>query len=353
MQLLLIVSAAVFSVISLCGCVPHTVPEPQKPAFTPVMRVSDRLAARRKAAFKNIVKDIGVRGIAVYPGSWKHVPEKEVIDKIAAYGFNRIYFIITGETELDNNLAKLFKYASQANIKGYIVLRQRDYFKPWQGNGFVRLFKPSFPDLAELAEDIADFSEDLEDDEWGKVSGFSILLEPHRFNSVAHRRGGVDSCFVWSDKTFGANLDNDMLMKKSMSEAADAAKKSVPFTPAITDFYHEWATEGKLSTGTIDSVAALATTPAPEVLLIATGNKPTEVVKGTKNEFAQSRCSIIPVLLVADHLSVETGRFRRRNFTDFLRGVKYGTNKMAENPKLSGFVTGPLRALEYMCYEEE
>ncbi|MBO5991379.1 MAG: hypothetical protein J6R00_07005 [Lentisphaeria bacterium] len=346
-------AAVLFSGVFLCGCFSHTAPEPQKPAFTPVMRVSDRMVARRKAAFKNIVKNIGVRGIAVYPGSWKHVPAQEVISKISAYGFNRIYFVITSECEIDGKLYELFAQAEKAKIGAHILLRQRDYFSPWQGNAFVRMFKTSYPQLVEVSKEIADLNEELVDDKTGRVAGFSILLEPHRFTTVAHRRGGVDGCFIWSEKTFGAGLDNDMLMKKSMADARAAAKSAVPFTPAIADFYHDWAVGGKLSTGTVDSIAALSTTGTPEVLLLSSGNKPTEVPKGLSAEFAQGKCRIIPVMLVADHLSVDKDRFRRRNYTDFLRGVKYGTEKMAENPNLAGFVTGPLRALEYMCYEEE
>ena len=158
-------AAVLFSGVFLCGCFSHTAPEPQKPAFTPVMRVSDRMVARRKAAFKNIVKNIGVRGIAVYPGSWKHVPAQEVISKISAYGFNRIYFVITSECEIDGKLYELFAQAEKAKIGAHILLRQRDYFSPWQGNAFVRMFKTSYPQLVEVSKEIADLNEELVDDQ--------------------------------------------------------------------------------------------------------------------------------------------------------------------------------------------
>ena len=344
-------AGAILVCCGFSGCI-STPAAPQRPFSLPVLQANAKVIQSRKQQFISISAKNKIRGVAVYPLSWKDVPAAEVIRRAASYKFNRIYFVISSEQELDDRLEELCVCASKENIASYIVLRQRDYFKPFRGNAFVRMFKQEYPDLQEVSRRIADFADSLDDE--GKIAGFSIILEPHRFNQVEQRRGGVDSCFVWDEKSFGIGFDNDMLMKKTFADVAAVQKESdLPFVPVISDFYHEWRKENKISCGSIGEVAKLSSSKK-DVLLLSTGNKPTAVVNGVKNEFADAgNCRITLLLLVADHLSVDSEAFRRRNFTDFLRGVKYSTDKIAGKKSYNGLVTGPLRAMEYMCHEKE
>ena len=341
----LLFTAALFMTAVISGCISTPV-SPQRPAAEPVDRVDDATVVRRKADFSRAVKSSKVRGVMVYPLSWQKFPADEVAKRAASYNFNRIYFIISSEEELNGRLEDLMKSSIKFGITPYIVLRQRDYFNRYRGNAFVRLFLKKYPDLTTVSQEAAEYVEDC------KAGGFVILIEPHRFTPVEQRRGGIDSCFAWSDINFGIGLDNDMLMKKSFADAAKAAKYGVSFVPAIADFYHELAVDGKLSAGRINETAALAS-GTPEVLLLSTGTKPSEVAARIKNEFASAKCKITLVFMVGDHLSEDSNRFRRRNFTDFVRGIGHGTGKLSSHRAYNGFVTGPLRALEYMCCEKE
>ncbi|MBQ4315265.1 MAG: hypothetical protein IJC21_07480 [Lentisphaeria bacterium] len=345
-------AGAILLTALVSGCISTPV-IPQRPAAMPALRADDATVAVRKAELGKIGGDSAVRGVMVYPGSWLSIEADEVIAKVASYKFNRIYFVISSEDELDGRLEELFESAAKAGIPAYIAIRQRDYFPRFRGNAFVRLFKSEYPDMVKMAENIADFADSLGDG--AKVAGFTILLEPHRFNAAEQRNGGIDGCFVWSGNTFGIGLDNDALMNKTLDDAAKAAKKAngINFTPAIADFYHEWASEGKLSRGKIDEISALST-GSKEVLLFSSGNKPTAVAAGIKNEFSDAKLSRITlVFLVADHLSLDNTVFRRRNFKDYLHGMRYGLQKLNGKKAYNGFVTGPLRALEYMCHEKE
>lgn len=350
-KLTAVFAGAVLMCCGFSGCVSTPV-APQRPASLPVLQVDGKTVSARKAQFAAACAKNKIRGVVIYPLSWKDVPADEVIRKAISYKFNRIYFVISSEQELNDKLEELFISAAKADIPSYIVLRQRDYFKRHRGNAFVRLFKKRYPDIAAMSRKVADFADSLGDD--GKVSGFSIVLEPHRFNQVEQRKGGIDSCFIWGDKNFGIGLDNDMLMKQTFADAACAAKESgLEFVPLIADFYHEWAKEGKISNGKIDDTAKLSSS-GKDVLLLSTGNKPTAVVAGLKNEFADAKtANITLVFIVADHLSVNSSFFRRRNFSDFMRGVEYGHKTLRTKKNYSGFVTGPLRSLEYMCHEKE
>jgi hypothetical protein len=345
----------IFAILVCCvfsGCVSSTPVAPQRPAALPVMKAADKVVKARKKAFANACRGSKIRGVVVYPLSWKDVPADEVVRKAASYGFNSMYFVISSEVELDSHLEELCISAVKSGIAPHIVLRQRDYFKRFRGNAFVRSFKTEYPDIVEVSRRVAEFSDNLGDE--GKIAGFSIILEPHRFNAVEQRRGGVDNCFIWDNKNFGPGSDNDMLMKKSFADAALAANESdIAFVPVIADFYHEWAKDGKLSCGKITDTAKLSTSKK-DVLLLSTGNKPTAVAAQIKDEFADADdTKITLVIMVADHLSVNESAFRRRNFSDFLNGIKYGTGKLKSLKAFNGLVTGPLRALEYMCHEEE
>ena len=339
-------------VFTLSGCISTPV-TPQRAAATPVMRVKETVAAQRKSDLYEAIIDEKIRGIAVYPGSWKNHSADDVISRVKSYNFNRVYFVLTSERELDDNLVQLVKCANNEGIAPYIFLRQRDYYPRHRGNFIVRFFRPEYPQTENMGCIIKEFAQKLEDEEAGKLAGFTILLEPHRFNLIEQRKGGIHPCFVWSNDAFGIGGDNDQLIRKSIADAKKLTGSEIPFTPAIADFYHEWAVDGKLSTGKIGDIAEIATN-SPEVILMMSGNKPSTSVAGVVNELKASKDkSVILLFAVADHLSVNKERFRRRNFTDFVKAIKYGNKKLSGYPAKAGIITGPLRALEYMCYEEE
>ncbi len=337
-------------VFSLTGCVSTPV-TPQREAAAPVMRVDESVASGRKAALNEAIIDEPVRGVTVYPASWKNHTADDVISRVKSYNFNRVYFVITSERELDDRLAELIQCADREGVAPYIFLRQRDYYPRHRGNLIVRHLRPEYPQIADMTRIIGEFAGKLEENV--KINGFTILLEPHRFNLLEQRKRGIHPCFVWKDDAFGIGKDNDMLVEKTFADAGVLSKSSIPFTPAIADFYHEWAEDGKLAKGRINDVSALAAN-APEVILLMTGNKPTVSIAGVKNELKAAQAnSVILLFAVADHLSVSRERFRRRTFTDFVRAVKYGREKLSGYPAKAGIITGPLRALEYMCYEKE
>ena len=337
-------------VFSLCGCISTPV-EPQRKASVPVMKVDNSVASQRKSALCEAMLDDKVRGVALYPSSWLEHPADDVISRVKSYNFNRIYFVLTSETELDEKLAELIGCATREGVESYIFLRQRDYYPRSRGNRIKRAMLPEYPQFSDMGRIINEFAaNELKD---GKISGFTVLIEPHRFNALEQRKGGIHPCFMWRDDAFGIGKDNDMLMAKSIEDAKKLTSSQIPFTPAVADFYHEWAIEKKLSCGKINDFSAIATN-SPEVILLMTGNKPTVAVSGVKNELAQAKeSSVILLFGVSDHHSSDRERFRRRTFTDFVKAIKYGRAQLASCPARAGIITGPLRALEYMCYEKE
>ena len=347
-------TAAGAAILLLSGCVSTPV-TPQREAATPVLRVKQQVAAQRKADLCEALIDEKIRGIILYPASWKNHSADDVISRVKSYNFNRIYFVLTSERELDERLLGLIKCATREGLESHIFLRQRDYYPRHRGNLIVRSVRPEYPQTADMARIIQEFSQELAEDEEnpGKISGFTILLEPHRFNIIEQRKRGIHPCFVWRDDAFGTSGDNDMLTRKTIEDAKKLTSSPIAFTPAVADFYHEWAADGKLSVGKISDFAALAAN-APQVILLMTGNKPTASVSQVENELRESKAnSVILLFAVADHLSIDRERFRRRNYSDFVKAVKYGKKQLSGYPAKAGIITGPLRALEYMCYEEE
>jgi hypothetical protein len=345
----LMTAGAVLFLLSGCISTPVT---PQREAAAPALRVSESVAAKRKADLCEALIDEKIRGVVLYPASWKNYSVDDVISRVKSYNFNRIYFVITSEDELDERVAELIRCATREGVDSHIFLRQRDYYPRHRGNLIVRYFLPEYPQTADLGRIIREFADEFLGDE-GKISGFTVLLEPHRFNVTEQRKRGIHPCFIWRDDAFGIGFDNDILTKKTLEDAGKLTASAIAFTPAAADFYHEWAAEGKLSRGRVNDFSALATN-APEVVLLMTGNKPTAAVAGVRNELREAKTSsVILLFAVADHLSIGRERFRRRNFTDFVKAVKYGREKLSAYPAKSGIITGPLRALEYMCYEEE
>lgn len=337
-------------IFSLAGCVSTPV-TPQRTAAVPVMRVSESVAAGRKAAFNEAVIDEQIRGTVVYPASWRNHTADDVISRVKSYNFNRVYFVITSERELNGQLVQLIKCANKEGIEPYIFLRQRDYYPRHRGNLIVRFFRPEYPQIADMGEIIRKFSGEFEENE--KICGFTVLLEPHRFNVLEQRKRGVHPCFIWRDDAFGIGKDNDVLVGKTLEQAGKLSSSAIAFTPAIADFYHEWTDEKKIANARINDISRLATN-APEVILLMSGNKPSSSIAGVENELKEAKeKSVILLFAVADHLSVSRERFRRRTFTDLIRALKYGREKLSGYPAKAGIITGPLRALEYMCYEKE
>ena len=337
-------------VFSLCGCISTPV-EQQRIASLPAIKVDNSVVSQRKSALCEVMIDDKVRGVALFPSSWLDHSADDVVSRVKSYNFNRIYFILTSEAELDEKLAELIGCATREGVESHIFLRQRDYYPRSRGNRIKRAMLPEYPQIADMGRIIEEFAKEKLKD--GKISGFSVLIEPHRFNALEQRKGGIHPCFMWRDDAFGIGKDNDMLMVKSLNDAKKLTPSQIPFTPAVADFYHEWAVEKKLSCGRINDFSAIATN-APEVILMMTGNKPTLAVSGVTNELAQAKeNSVILLFGVADHHSGNPERFRRRTFTDLVKAINYGRARLAGYPARAGVITGPLRALEYMCYEKE
>ena len=342
--------AAVAAALLLAsGCV--STPERYAvPVMVPELMAPKEVQTARAKDFRELTAGVKVRGIGLYPQAYHAVPPEELLDRISDLGFNRIYCYISSEKQLDDAFRDFIARAAKRNIPVEAVLNQRDFYCRATGNKIIRFFRPSYIRLDEAAEELCNYNNDLPDEE--KIAGITVITEPHLFTPT-NPDTPPDSLYYWSEDTYGPDLDNAMLMKQSLDMLKMAAGKAsgLPLTVGMADFYHELAVEGKLPLGKVSDFCAIS----PRILLLDSGNKPSQAAAVVENELAAlpPRCTVMIGINLAGHTSVDSGSLRRRDWNDFMRGMKYLLGRFQKHRTFEGFVIAPFSALGFIHAERD
>ena len=177
------------------------------------------------------------------------------------------------------------------------------------------------------------------------------MLAPHLFSgkNIQRRRGQL---YRWDEKRYGAGGDNDMLVGEALELARRiAAIPGLPrLTLAVPDFLQEAAEAGKLSRGSIRDFAAISR----RVAVISSANLPSGVPAAVKHELdgAPPEASVLVVVPLAGHTSLDRGRLRRRNWEDFRRSIANLMDKHASHPAFGGIIVSPLAVIEFLRREK-
>lgn len=333
------------------GCSVATPSGPIRPAVPPLRKAEAAKIKARCAAIKKAIAPLAVRGIGLYPRAFNSGYSPESICKfIKSAGFNRIYFHISSETELDDRMKEFLAAAKKSGIPVMITVRQRDFYARHRGNRLLRNIRDEYPGLDGAVRHILQFNSTLPE-ECGKICGITVIMEPHRStseNSVPGQR------YAWSEKTFGPGLDNDLLMADTIETCRRLDTGSLPLTIAFPDFYHDLVKAGKLTCGKVDDFRNCRK-PAPEILIMSSGNKPGQVVSGIREEISsvRSRSSILLGIELAGHVSISGDKLRRRDWRDLTRAVKYIVDYYKKYPEFRGVVISPLAVFEYLIMEQD
>ena len=333
------------------GCV-STPERPAQRLMLPVLEAPREVQERRAEEFRKLTADIKLRGIGVHLSAVRQNADSvdELLDRIKALGFNRIYCYVSSETQLDGFFRDFIAEARRRELPVEAVLNQRDFYFRSTGNRIVRMFRSNYLRLDEAVAELASF------DSWSgkrsKLAGVTVIIEPHLFTAT-NPDTPPDSLYYWSDKTFGSDLDNAMLMKETLELLRKSKEKAgeLPFTCATADFYHELAVEGKLPQGKVSDFCAIS----PRVMLLDSGNKPSQAAKVVENELAAipEDCSALVGINLAGHTSVDSGALRRRDWNDFMRAMRYLVRGFGKHRAFEGFLIAPFVSLEFIRMERD
>lgn len=339
------------AVLLSAGCAVTPVPA-IRPAVKAVNQVTVEELAQRNAAFAEATQGLEAKMAVIYPAAYPEENPEEVLKRVLETGFNRVLLVINSEAELCDRLVEFFRSADKLALPAELVIRQRDYFPRSRGDALWRMLSSRYLDLIEVSRKAGEFHEKLKSDGLNGLAGFNVVFEPHMFNAVSGRYSGAGVNFQWSEDTFGLDLDNDVMVKNSFEIFRQLPIAGVPFTPIVADSYHEWAQEGKLSLGKTTDFAALSR-PEGRVMILLSGNRPSQTYSNVKAELENTQVMVYPIIMVADHLSVEQGALRRRNWTDLINTLKYFSGKMKDAPHCGGFALGPFPVVDYLRNERE
>lgn len=337
---------AVIIMLITGGC--STPPRHVTPGATPANITESHVSAARVKQFKAVTRTFPERGVGIYPEAFENRFSTEAVaGRIAALGFNRAYCCITTESALNDYFIELLRNLEKRDIPAEIVIFQRDYYRVYHSNRLLRPLLPTYPTLHDVAKKVIDFCNDLPEDV-RKPAGLTIVVEPHFYtNANVERSHG--KLYAWSENRYGIGQDNDMLMRDTYTQLKEIAQLPglPPLKLAIHDFYHQNAAEGKLSIGTIADFQKLG-----QVMVINSGNVPTQLVKKVEDELKASGSKpILLVISLAGHVSENTGKLRRRDWNDFCRALDYAGQNFRKYPSFGGVVVAPLAVIEFLRQE--
>ena len=338
--------------LGMAGCGVSTPERPARQFILPELEASGEVQNRRAAEFRSLTSGIRIRGVGVFLTEVRreHIPADQLLDRITALGFNRVYCYVSSETQLDDFFRKFIAAARKRGLAVEAVLNQRDFYFRSTGNRIIRWFRPNYLRLDDAAEALARFDAGSSDGE--KLAGVTVIIEPHIFTAT-NPDIPPDAIYYWSDKTFGSDLDNAMLMRASFERLRQSKARSghLTFTCAAADFYHELAAEGKIPLGKVSDFTAIS----PRVLLLDSGNKPSEAAKVVENELAAipaGKTAVIGINL-AGHTSVDSGSLRRRDWNDLMRAMRYLLRNFRKHQAFEGFLIAPFSMLEFVRMERD
>ena len=341
-------AVSIAAAVMLCGCF-STPPRHVFPSATPAAVAENHVTSQRIKEFRRITGGFKERGIGIYPEAFEErVQAAEVVKRIEQLGFNRVYCCITTERALNDQLTGLIKLLGEKNIPVEIVLFQRDYYRVFHTNQLLRPLVPGYLSFKEAVEKVIGFNNDLPE-EVKKISGVTLVIEPHCFsNSNVERSHG--KLYAWEEDRYGIGKDNDMLMRDAFRQLKEIS--ALPGLPslriAMHDFFHSKAEKGELSCGKISDFQKFG-----QVMVINSGNVPTQLVKSVEDELkAAGKSPLLVVIPLAGHISENEGRLRRRDWRDFCRALDYAGKHFKKYPSFHGVVVSPLAVIEFLRQEK-
>lgn len=344
-----VILAALLAVLSGCVSTPE---RPVQRLIMPELEAPKELQTQRISEFRKLTEKVGIRGIGIHLSAIRRatVPADEVLERIKAMGFNRIYCYVSSEVQLDGTFRDFIAAANKRNLPVEAVLNQRDFYFRSTGNRIIRFFRPNYLRIDDAVEALVKFDDSSSKDE--KLAGVTVFILPHLFTATDPDTP-PDSLYYWNERTFGDDLDNARLMKDTLERLRQSKAKAghLPFSCAMADFYHELAEEGKLPLGRISDFCAISS----RVMLLDSGNKPSAAARVVENELAAipKGCSAMVGINLAGHTSVDSGALRRRDWNDLMRAMRYLLGRFERHPSFEGFVLAPFSALEFLRTERD
>ncbi len=345
---------SVFVPLIFSGCI--AVSNPSRPAAAPGISdpcASSAVARARISAFQQATAKAPIRGTWLYPSAFKpFYSAAQTMDMVSEFGFNQVNFCITSETELDDFLRDLIFESDKRNINCGIILNMSDFYSRKAGNRLLSAIRPASPTLPEMTAMLIDKIQN--DDVFATLDTVTVVANPHLF-TAKNLDTPKNIHFVWSENNFGIGLDNDMLMKMTLKMLRDLPEfpPQTKLVIAVPDFYNELAEANMISCGRISDFAAVRD-PRPQLVLITSGNKASELIKNTADELQDNSLapqSVILLTQIAPHTSVASGKIRRRDWNDYVRITDYLQKKAAENKTFGGIISGPFGIMKTIQME--
>ncbi|MBE6399171.1 MAG: hypothetical protein E7041_03400 [Lentisphaerae bacterium] len=330
-----------------CG---HTPLREIHPAALPPHPAEDAVTQARAKQLSNVMAPLKIRGAVIFPAAvFGRFETDTVLKALAQCNFNRIYCHITSERELNETLQHFIIAAKERNFAVEIVISQQDFYRQYQVNQVIRPLMVQFPTLTDAARLVAEFNQELP--ETARLDGITVHITPHLYNGTNVRRM-YGSIYRWSEKSYGAGEDNDMLMRKTFAGLKNIAaiEKLPPLTVAMADFLHDRAKKGDLTVGTVKDIAAIA----PQIAMVNTANLPSQLAANITAELADApaKSQVLAVVPLATHTSINSDRLRRRNWNDFIRAVENLIAAAGKSPACGGVILSPYSVVEYLRLEK-
>ncbi len=327
------------------GC--RSVEPPRIIAAAP--QVDEATLAKRIDQFSQAVAGCEIRGLAFHPENLRTAyfgtPE-EFVGKVKEFGINRLYMYVNTPQILKLPRMKEFlEAAAAAGIPVEAVLPQANYVIGPRGNFILQIFLSGGTTLEQMFDRIREFHTP-------GFSGITVQVEPHVFT-----RANTDRpkrlVYAWDDATFGAGLDNDMIMKATLEQMKELTRHlgTLGYTLSIPDFYRPLVEEKKLTVGSCRDFQEIT----PRLIVRNSGNKPTEMIASISADLAkaqQNQKTVLAGITLAEHTSVTEGALRRRNWDDFVNIVKHAVDTWKTHPAFNGVVLGPFAEIESLHEEK-
>ena len=233
-----------------------------------------------------------------------------------------------------------------AGISSDVVLPQYAFLRTRPANSLIRWFSGDETPLDEAVSCVVRMRDCLPDNV--PAPGLTVWAGLHRLtrNNEALPPGTI---YRWSESDYGAGSDNDLLMKKFIADLAvwreRAHKQNVRFSVAIPAFYHARARAGELSRGLVSDFLTAADT----VLVIGYGEKPSEYLRSLQDVLKSDssgriRCGMV----LAGHMSDNTGALRRRSWQDFFQILSVMHQNCGSAAGYGGMVLVPWQSVELL-----
>ena len=343
-------TAAAAAVLELAGGCAVTPSQSPVQYTIPPFKAAPAVLQQRQSAFKAATAQVRSKVVAFYPAALSgRITGEAMLAKVQQLGFTGVMCELTSEAELNDDLRSFMLLCAQKNIPFEFMIRESYFYRKRHGNQLIRPLLHNYPDYRQMVERVIAFINSDKENVL-PAAGITVVISPHLISDSDSERG-YNQLYSWSEESFGAGLDNDMLVKRALQQLREIAALPglPPLTIGVPDFYHELANSGKLSCGKVGDFLKIS----PRLLVISSGNLPTMLVKTVQDELAAApaESSVRIAVELADHVVVNQQQLRRRNWQDFCRALEYATGKYVKNHAFKGVVLSPFSMIDFLYQE--